>query len=119
MFAHLPGAMLGYDRDNAIHLLASVPPEWLHAGAVNQLRDWHTAAGTINLTLTVSADGRSAELRIPAITTRGNNVKVLVHLQSLLRAGFALPASTKANARSELEIPAGQAFSLTLSRAGG
>ncbi|MEO7598548.1 MAG: hypothetical protein ABIV50_06425 [Opitutus sp.] len=113
MFAQLSGAMLGYDRDHVIHLLASVPVEWLHAGAVNRLRDWHTAAGTINLAVTVSADGQTAELRVDPITTRGNDVRIRVHLQSLRRAGFAMPTSAK---QSEVEIPPGQPFALTLTR---
>ena len=113
MFAHLTGAMLAYDRENTLHLLGSVPAEWLHAGAVNRLDNWHTAAGTVTLSLTVTADGRAAHLHIEPITRLDKKIQIFVHTASLARAGFAVPPAAK---NGLLEISPGAAVAITLPR---
>jgi len=95
MFAHLTGAMLAYDRLNTLHLLGSVPAEWLRPGAINRLDHWHTGAGTVTLALTVSADGRTATLQVQPISRADKKIRILLHTASLERAGFTAPASTK------------------------
>jgi hypothetical protein len=114
MFVHLTGAMLAYERANTLHLLGSVPAEWLHAGAVNRLDDWLTPAGPVTLSLTVSADGHTADLQVGPISRTGYTGKILLHTRSLQAAGFAAPAAGTGEA---VELPPGQAFTLTLQRA--
>jgi hypothetical protein len=113
MFAHLTGAMLAYERENTLHLLGSVPAEWLKPGAVNRLDGWHTAAGTVILALTVSADGRTVSLRVEPITRADKKIRILLHTASLVRAGFAVPAAAKDGL---IELPTGQAFDLSFNR---
>ena len=113
MFAHLTGAMLAYDRDNTIHLLGSVPAEWLHPGATNRLDGWHTAAGTVTLALTVSADGQTASLHVQPVNRADKKIRILVHTASLARAGFSAPASAKDGV---IKVQPGQPVKLTFTR---
>jgi hypothetical protein len=109
MFAHLTGAMLAYERQDTVHLLGSVPAEWLRPGAVNRLDGWHTPAGTVTLALTVSADGRTASLRVEPVARAGKKIRLLVHTASLERAGFMAPASAQ---NGLIEFPPGQPLAL-------
>ncbi len=113
MFAHLTGAMLAYDHDDIVHLLGSVPAEWLHPGAVNRLDGWHTAAGTVTLALTVAADGHTATLKVEPIARTDKKIRILLHTASLTHAGFATPASAKDGL---IELTPGQPFALTMIR---
>ena len=113
MFAHLTGAMLAYDREDTVHLLAAVPAEWLRAGAVNRLDEWHTGAGTVTLSLTVAADAQTAELKVAPITRTDKKIKILLHIGSLEHAGFARPAGSQDGV---MEIPTGQTFTLRFSK---
>jgi hypothetical protein len=109
MFAHLTGAMLAYDRENTVHLLSAVPAEWLQAGAVNRLDEWHTGAGTVTLSLTVAADAQTAELKVAPITRTDKKIKILLHTSSLEHAGFTRPAGSKDGV---MEVPAGEPLTL-------
>jgi hypothetical protein len=113
MMGHLPAAMLAYDRLDTLHLLGSVPVEWLRPGAVNRLDGWHTAAGTVTLALTVAADGRTATLKVAPISRADKKIRLVLHTASLERAGFAAPASTRDGL---IEFPAGQPFALDFVR---
>jgi hypothetical protein len=114
MMPHLTGSMLAYDRMNTVHLLASVPSEWLKAGAVNRLDQWHTGAGTVTLSLTVSADGQTAALKIDPITRADKKIKILLHTDSLTHSGFAAPSNTKDGL---VEIQPGQPVALSFTKA--
>jgi hypothetical protein len=114
MMVHLPAAMLAYDRLDTLHLLGSVPAEWLKPGAVNRLTNYRTAAGTVTLTLTVSADGKSASLQIAPITRADKPIKILLHTASLTTAGFTVPATAKDGV---MEIQPGQPVNLVLTKA--
>jgi hypothetical protein len=114
MFAHLTGSMLAYDRENTVHLLGSVPAEWLQPGSVNRLDDWHTSNGIVTLALTVSADGKTAELKVRPINRADKKVTILLHTDSLTHAGFATPANAKDGI---IQIEAGQPFALTFTKA--
>jgi len=105
--------MLAYDRMNVVHLLGAVPAEWLKAGAVNRLNQWHTGAGTVTLALTVSADGKTASFKVEPIIRADKNIKILLHTRSLELAGFAAPPEAKS---SMIEIIPGQALSLNFAR---
>jgi hypothetical protein len=113
MFAHLTGAMLAYDRLNTVHLLGSVPVEWMKPGAVNRLDNWRTGAGTVTLALTVSADGKTATLKVAPIQRSDKKIRILVHTASLLRAGFHVPPYTKDGL---IEMKPGQPINLTFSK---
>ena len=113
MMAQLTASMLAYDRMNVVHLLGAVPAEWLKAGAVNRLNQWHTGAGNVTLALTVSADGQTASLQVEPIIRADKNIKILLHTKSLELAGFATPTDAKDNA---IEVIPGQAISLNFKR---
>ena len=76
---------------------------------MNRLDRWHTGAGTVTLALTVAADGRSAAVRVEAVGRAGKDSRILLHLASLARAGFAVPADT-------LPLTPGEPFVLNLTR---
>ncbi len=114
MMAHLTASMLAYDRMNVVHLLGAVPQEWLKAGAVNRLNQWHTGAGTVTLALTVSADGQTATLKVEPIIRTDKQIKILLHTKSLALAGFATPSTTKDGI---IEVVAGQSLTLNFKRA--
>lgn len=113
MFARLAGFMLAHDRSDTLHLLASVPAEWLRAGAVNRLDKWGTGAGAVTLSLEVTPDGKTARLRIAPIVRADKTIRVVLHTDSLARAGFAEPAGAVGG---RLELKPGQAFEVDLSR---
>jgi len=113
MMGHLPAAMLAYDRLDTLHLLGSVPAEWLKPGAVNRLDGWRTGAGTVTLALTVSADGKTANLQVQPVTRAGKKIRVVVHTASLAQAGFGIPATAKDGL---IEIQPGQAGNLTFAK---
>ena len=114
MFAHLTGAMLAYDREDTVHLLGSVPAEWLRPSAINRLDQWRTGAGTVTLSLTVSADGQTADLKVEPISRSDKKTKIVLHTDSLTRAGFAAPANAK---KGLVEIRTGQPFALKFIKA--
>lgn len=111
MMPHLSASMLAYDRMNTVHLLGAVPAEWLKAGAVNRLDQWHTGAGTVTLALTVSADGKTATLQVEPITRTDKTIKIVLHTASLRSAGFAVSAKEEA-----IEIQPGHRVNLTFKR---
>ncbi|MBP8257280.1 MAG: hypothetical protein KAX37_08135, partial [Opitutaceae bacterium] len=113
MMPLLAGSMLAYEHDGDIHLLGSIPEEWLRAGAINRLKQWKTAGGVVSLTLSVSADGKTATLKLAPIVTHSPTTAIHLHTASLTRAGFqitGLPAS------GLLSITPGQPFELTAKR---
>ncbi|HQY06894.1 MAG TPA: hypothetical protein PLQ52_12590, partial [Lacunisphaera sp.] len=113
MMGHLPAAMLAYDRLGTLHLLGSVPAEWLKAGAVNRLDGWRTGAGAVTLALTVSADGKTANLQVQPITRADKKIRIVLHTASLAQAGFTIPATAKDGL---IEIQPGQPVQLAFAR---
>ncbi len=109
MMPLLVGSMLAYEHEGNIHLLGSIPEEWLHAGAINRLTEWATAGGVVSLTLSVSADGKTATLKLPPITTNASSTAIHLHTASLTRAGFRIPGLP---ANGILSITPGQPFEL-------
>lgn len=112
MMVHLPAAMLAYDRQGTLHLLGSVPAEWLKPGAVNRLNGYRTAAGEVTLSLTVADDGKTAMIKVAPVTRAGPG-GIRLHTASLTQAGFASPAVARDGL---IEIPAGQPYELKLVR---
>ncbi len=113
MMGHLPAAMLAYDRLDTLHLLGSVPAEWLKPGAVNRLDGWRTGAGTVTFALAVAADGNSATLQVQPISRAEKQIRIVLHTASLEHAGFTAPASAK---DGSIEIKPGQPYKLQLTR---
>lgn len=111
MMGHLPAAMLAYDRLDTLHLLGSVPAEWLKPGAINRLDGWRTCAGAVTLALTVSADGQTANLKVQPITRADKNIRILLHTASLRAAGFIIPVQEET-----IPIQPGQPVQLAFAR---
>lgn len=112
MFPQLVGSMLAHDHGGDLHLLASVPAEWLQANAENRLDGWQTLFGEVSYTLRVSSDGRSATLQIEPIKVRGN-AKILLHTASLRAAGFA---SGQTAGGETIEVAPNRAVTLRFTR---
>jgi hypothetical protein len=77
-FIRLAVHLLALDRDRELHLLEGLPADWLVPHAVTRLERVATPFGPLTMTLQVTADGRTADLRIdplrdPACT------KIVVH----------------------------------------
>ncbi len=113
MMPELAGSMLAYEHNGVIHLLGSVPAEWLRAGAVNRLDRWATAEGVVTLSLTVSADGKSVTLTVQPIARARASASVVLHTASLTRAGFVIAGLPKDGL---LSIPADAPYTLTAKR---
>jgi hypothetical protein len=113
MFTRLAGYMLAHDRNDTVHLLPSVPAEWLRAGAVNRLDRWGTGAGQVTLSLEVSADGKTARLQVEPIVREDKSIRVVLHTDSLTRAGFSEPAGA---VKGRLEVKPGQRVALEMTR---
>lgn len=113
MMPQITGSMLAYERMDIIHLLAAVPEEWLRAGAVNRLENWHTGAGKVTLSLTVSSDGKTATLAVDPIVRADKNPKIVLHTASLKKAGFEVNSTAD---RGRIELTPGKAFQQTFLR---
>lgn len=96
MMVHLPAAVLAHERLRTIHLLGAVPREWLKAGAVNRL-DRQRLGTEITLSLTVSADGRTATLDSAPIARADAPPKITLHAARLAAAGIASRAPSTAD----------------------
>lgn len=114
LFARLLISCLALDHGGTLHLLPAVPAEWLQPSAVNWLAGLRTAAGTVSLTLAVSADGRSATIDVAPINRDGFAGTILLHTRSLTRAGFRLAGA--ANEGEPIRVTPGQPLHLQLSR---
>lgn len=113
MMPELTGSMLAYEHNRVIHLLGSVPSEWLRAGAINRLDRWATAEGVVTLSLTVSADGKTATLTVQPIARGQASTSVILHTASLTRAGFAIANLPK---DGRITIPANAPYTLIATR---
>jgi hypothetical protein len=102
--------MLATEHNDTVHLLLATPPEWLRPGMVNRLDRLHTPGGPLSLTLTVSPDGRSAQLQLSPPAAG----EVLLHTASLAAAGFHLPGRPATAA--PLPVRPGEPLTLTFSR---
>ena len=110
LFARLATSMLATEHNDTVHLLLATPPEWLRPGMVNRLDRLHTPGGPLSLTLTVSPDGRSAQLQLSPPAAG----EVLLHTASLTTAGFHLPGRPATAA--PLPVRPGEPLTLTFSR---
>jgi hypothetical protein len=110
MFVRMAIAMLACERRDTVNLLLAVPPEWLQPGMENRLTGVHFSAGALDLSLKVSADGRSATLE--AAPPAGGHF--LVHTRSLAAAGFHAE-NAPANA-APVEIAGGTKTTLRFTR---
>ncbi len=78
-FIRLTVHLLALDRGNELHLLEGLPQAWVAPGAVTRLDGVATPFGKLTLALNVSADGKSAGLRIEPLSDASCE-KVVVHL---------------------------------------
>ena len=113
VFVRFVANLLALDRGDDLHLLGAVPSEWLRPGATSALDGVQTVFGPLTLTLSVSRDGRSATLRTSAVGTSGSPGQLLVHTQSLTRAGFRLVSGGRPDATGAVVLPWGRAATLT------
>lgn len=113
MMPTLAGSMLAYEHNRVIHLLGSVPSEWLRGGAINRLDRWSTAEGVVTLSLTVSADGKTATLAVQPIARAQASTSVVLHTAGLTRAGFTIANLPK---DGRIPIPPNAPFTLIATR---
>ena len=115
-FPHLALSLLAFDRGDDLHLLGAVPSQWLRAGAVASVDGVQTAVGSLTLQLAVSTDGRTATLTADPIGEAGQPGRLLLHTQSLRRAGFSLASGATAAADEAVELAWGRAVRVTFRR---
>lgn len=102
-FIRLTVHLLAIDRGSEIHLFEGLPPEWTQAGAKSSLTGLATPFGPLTMSLTISADRRSAQVRIDPLADPSCS-KIVVHV-----AGWA-----GKTAQSPLELDPRQAHTLEL-----
>jgi hypothetical protein len=68
------------ERGNELHLLEGLPRAWTKPGNETRLVQVPTSFGPIDMTLTVSKDGKSARLQVKP-PCRESAAKVAVHLE--------------------------------------
>ena len=113
-FARTALSMLALEQGDDLHLLSAVPEEWLRAGATSALDRVRTARGDVDLTLTVSRDGRTATLTADPIGTSGQAGRLVLHTRSLRRAGFTRISGAPATGSDEaVVLPWGRAVRIT------
>ena len=78
------------ERRDTLALLEGLPQSWLIPGASLSLQGVGTEFGALTLNLSVSADGRKADLRVDPLS-RGQGCLVRLDLRALREAGYVLP----------------------------
>ncbi len=77
-FIRLATHLLALDRGNELHLLEGLPAAWTRPGMVTQLNGIATPFGPLTMAFTVTADGKSANLRVEPLAG-GSCSKIVVH----------------------------------------
>ncbi len=110
-------SMLALEQGDDLNLLSSVPETWLRAGATAALDGVRTARGDVRLALTVSRDGRTATLTADPIGAAGQAGQLLLHTQSLRRAGFTLVSGASGAGNDDtFVLPWGRSVRVTFRR---
>jgi hypothetical protein len=81
-FIRLCTHLIELDRGDELHLLEGFPREWAGPGLTTRLDGVLTPFGPLRLAVTVSADGKSAVLKLAALKGR-RPAKIVVHLAGL------------------------------------
>ncbi len=113
VFNRMVISMLAMDRGDDVMLLGAVPEEWLVPGGVSSLNAIQTIAGPLTLSLTVSVDGRTATLHTTALGSDGRPGRLVLHTQSLRRAGFTRISGATADASGDAVLPWGEPVTVT------
>ncbi|HEX4485427.1 MAG TPA: hypothetical protein VH088_04130 [Terriglobales bacterium] len=101
-FIRLTGQLLAFDRGQELHLFEGLPPQWLKPGMITRLNGMGTIFGKLTLELKVSADGKSAMLKLAPLGDHSCQ-KIVLHL-----AGWASGDAVR-------ELTPGQSHELKLS----
>jgi hypothetical protein len=101
------------ERGTTLHLLDGIPPTWLVAGARTSITNGGTLFGPVSLDLSVSADGKTATIRLAPVPGRSHRDRMVLHLESLHSAGFRPASGSEAGI---LEVPFGRAAEFTFVR---
>lgn len=83
-FIRLTIHLLALDRGDELHLFEGLPAEWTKPGMVTKLNGVATPFGALTMELKISADGRSARLRIEPLSDLSCK-NIIVHLDSWIR----------------------------------
>jgi hypothetical protein len=101
------------ERGTTLHLLDGIPPTWLVAGARTSITNGGTLFGPVSLDLSISADGKTANIRLAPVPGRSHNDRMVLHLESLHSAGFRPASGSEAGI---VEVPFGRAAEFTFVR---
>ncbi len=85
-FIRLTTHLLALDRGDELHLFEGLPVEWTKPGMVTKLDGIATPFGKLVMELKISADGRSAKLRVEPLADPSCK-KIVVHLSGWASAG--------------------------------
>jgi len=78
-FIRLTVHLLALDRGNELHLLEGLPAQWTKPGMVTKLNGIATPFGKLTMRVKISADGKTARLRVAPLTDPSCQ-KIIVHL---------------------------------------
>lgn len=81
-FIRLTVHMLELDRGNELHLLEGFPAEWASKNSITSLNGINTLFGPLYMELKVSADGKSARLKVKKMEDSQLS-KMVLHLKGL------------------------------------
>ena len=77
-FIRLTAHLLELDRGNELHLLEGLPQAWTQPGMLTKLDRIATPFGPLTMELEISADGKSADLRVEPLADT-SCAKIVVH----------------------------------------
>jgi hypothetical protein len=90
LYIKLLRRLLVMERGDTLALLEGLPAEWVRPGALLSLKGVGTEFGPLTLGLTISQDGRRAEIDVAPLP-RGRECLLRLDLSALHDAGYVLP----------------------------
>lgn len=114
-YINLVRYIIAMEEGDELHLLKGVPVTWISPGAKLEANRIPTEFGALTMRLSVSEDGESARLTVDSENDTDRDIHVLVHLRSLIQAGYGLRGSS--TTPSVWGFAAGQSVVLDFERA--
>jgi hypothetical protein len=114
VFLHLVRILLATEDGDTLHLLRSLPGEWLRPGARVRLDNVVTDLGRVRFMLETSRNGRSAVLTYTPVTEGRMPPHIRLDLFSLSHAGFSMPDGSLLP--GQIDIPPDRPWTIALQK---
>ena len=102
-FIRLVVHLLALDRGSELHLCEGLPAEWLRPGSITRLNGVATRFGPLTMELKVSANGRTATLRVEPLSDP-SCTKIVVHLDGWTSGKLLLELDPKQRHRQTINL---------------